>query len=71
MTWAQKAAISAWSPALLIPQLFNTSTLGRFRRSREEVGEDVRKNRSNREEEGKVEESCDLLKQEIYKCEFS
>lgn len=32
-TWAQKAAISPWSPAWLIPQPFRTRTLGRFRRS--------------------------------------
>lgn len=32
-TWAQKAAISLSSPAQVIPQLFNTSTLGRLRRS--------------------------------------
>lgn len=32
-TWAQKAAISFSSPAQVIPQLFNTSTLGRLRRS--------------------------------------
>lgn len=32
-TWAQKAAISFSSPAHVIPQLFNTSTLGRLRRS--------------------------------------
>lgn len=33
ITWEQKAAISPWSPALLIPQPLNTSTLGRFSRS--------------------------------------
>lgn len=42
-TWAQKAAISAWSPALLIPQPFNTSTLGRFRRSGGEPWDERRK----------------------------
>lgn len=46
MTWAQKAAISACSPALLIPQPLNTSIVGTFRRSVEDVEEDGRKNQT-------------------------
>lgn len=43
MTWAQKAAISACSPALLMPQPLSTSILGTFKRSGEDVQEDGKK----------------------------